>query len=61
MDFKNGSIGFFDSGIGGISILGKTMKLLENEVFIYFGDSRNSPYGSKSESESIYLLIYVIF
>ena len=25
MDFKNGSIGFFDSGIGGISILGKTM------------------------------------
>ncbi|BAK57231.1 glutamate racemase [Candidatus Arthromitus sp. SFB-mouse-Japan] len=59
MDFKNGSIGFFDSGIGGISILGKTMKLLENEVFIYFGDSRNSPYGSKSESELINLSINI--
>ena len=50
---------FFDSGIGGISILGKTMKLLENEVFIYFGDSRNSPYGSKSESELINLSINI--
>lgn len=59
MDFRNGNVGFFDSGIGGISILRKTMKLLENETFIYFGDSRNSPYGSKSKIEIINLSINI--
>lgn len=40
-------IGFFDSGVGGISVLKKAMEILPKEDFIYFGDSRNAPYGDK--------------
>ena len=40
-------IGFFDSGVGGISVLKQTMEILPNENYIYFGDSINAPYGDK--------------
>ena len=40
-------IGFFDSGVGGISVLKKAVELLPYEDFIYFGDSVNAPYGDK--------------
>jgi len=40
-------IGFFDSGVGGISVLKKTMEILPNENYIYYGDSANAPYGDK--------------
>lgn len=43
----NRPIGVFDSGVGGISVLGELTKLMPNENFIYFGDSRNAPYGTK--------------
>lgn len=41
-------IGVFDSGVGGISILKELVKLMPNENFIYYGDSANAPYGTKS-------------
>lgn len=41
-------IGFFDSGVGGISVLKEAVKLLPNENYIYFGDSKNAPYGTKT-------------
>lgn len=41
-------IGVFDSGLGGISVLKSMMRLLPQEHFIYFGDSRRAPYGPKS-------------
>lgn len=41
-------IGFFDSGLGGISVLRGTMRLLPGEDYIYFGDSLNAPYGDRS-------------
>lgn len=41
-------IGFIDSGLGGISVLKEAIKLLPHEDFIYFGDSLNAPYGTKS-------------
>ncbi|MHC1719413.1 MAG: glutamate racemase [Clostridiaceae bacterium] len=44
-------IGFFDSGVGGISVLREAVKLLPKENFVYFGDSRNAPYGVKSVEE----------
>jgi glutamate racemase len=44
-------IGFFDSGVGGISVLREAVKLLPNENYIYFGDSRNAPYGTKTVNE----------
>lgn len=45
------SIGFFDSGVGGISVLKEAVKLLPNENYIYMGDSMNAPYGIKSPEE----------
>lgn len=48
---KNGFIGFLDSGMGGISVLKETFKILPFENYIYYGDSFNNPYGSKSEDE----------
>lgn len=51
MDKKSLSIGFFDSGVGGISVLREAMKLMPNENYIYFGDSKNAPYGVKTVEE----------
>ncbi len=44
-------IAVFDSGVGGISILNELVKLMPNENYIYFGDSKNAPYGSKTHDE----------
>lgn len=48
---KNSPIGVFDSGVGGISVLKELVNLMPNENFIYFGDSKNAPYGTKSTEE----------
>ena len=40
-------IGFFDSGVGGISVLSEARRLLPNENFIYYGDNGNAPYGPR--------------
>ncbi|NLX83542.1 MAG: glutamate racemase [Clostridiales bacterium] len=48
---KDLPIGFFDSGIGGLSMLAAVMKRLPYERFVYFGDSAHAPYGTKSEQE----------
>ncbi len=47
----NRPIGFFDSGIGGLSILKEVQKLLPLENIIFFADQKNFPYGQKSEQE----------
>lgn len=47
----NRPIGVFDSGFGGVSVLGKAIKLLPNESFIYYGDNANAPYGDRSEAD----------
>lgn len=41
----------FDSGVGGISVLREMVKLMPNEDFIYFGDSANAPYGTRTLEE----------
>lgn len=51
MDNKNRPIGFFDSGVGGLSVMKEAMKIMPNENYIYFGDSKNAPYGVKSVEE----------
>ncbi|ERI95208.1 glutamate racemase [Clostridiales bacterium oral taxon 876 str. F0540] len=51
LSLNNLPIGFFDSGVGGLSVLKEAMKLLPNENFIYFGDSKNAPYGTKTVDE----------
>lgn len=45
------SIGVFDSGMGGISVLSELIKLMPNEDYIYYGDSNNAPYGTKTVDE----------
>ncbi len=40
-------IAFFDSGIGGLSVLHHAMKLLPDEEFVFFADEDNVPYGTK--------------
>jgi len=44
-------IGFFDSGIGGLTVLHEALKILPNESYIYYADSDNVPYGNKSKDE----------
>lgn len=44
-------IAVFDSGVGGISVLRQLRRLMPEERFIYFGDSANAPYGSRSTEE----------
>lgn len=46
-------IGFFDSGVGGLSVYSRFRQLLPNENTIYFGDLKNLPYGNKSQEELI--------
>mgnify|MGYP004634569985 CR=1 FL=1 len=47
----NSKIGVFDSGIGGVTVLKEILKLLPNEEYIYYSDSKNNPYGDKKEEE----------
>lgn len=47
------NIGIFDSGIGGVTVLKEILKILPNENYIYYSDSKNNPYGDKSKEELI--------
>ncbi len=44
-------IGFFDSGVGGLSVLRRALEVMPEENYIYFGDSLNAPYGTKSRDK----------
>ncbi len=54
---SNQPLGIFDSGIGGTSILKEIHFLLPNENCIYLADSKNAPYGNKSEENILQLSI----
>jgi len=42
---------FFDSGVGGLSVLAPTRALLPDAPFVYVADSAGFPYGTKTEAE----------
>ena len=42
-------IGIFDSGVGGLTVVGKIGEILPNEDIVYFGDTARVPYGTKSK------------
>ena len=48
---KQDYIAVFDSGVGGISVLRHLLRHLPGERFLYFGDSANAPYGSRTTEE----------
>lgn len=43
-------IGVFDSGIGGLSVLGALRRELPHEDFVYAADSGHAPYGERHDS-----------
>ncbi len=45
---KNAALGFFDSGVGGLTVVRAVQDLLPGENVIYLGDTARLPYGSKS-------------
>ena len=51
MKKKDLKIAVFDSGVGGISVLRELVKLMPEEHFLYFGDSANAPYGTRTTEE----------
>ncbi|MGN0404680.1 MAG: glutamate racemase [Bariatricus sp.] len=44
-------IGIFDSGIGGLSVLHRAMKMMPNASFVYYADTEHVPYGEKTVQE----------
>lgn len=51
MGVPKGGIAFFDSGIGGLTVLVECRKVLPNQLFYYFGDNSHAPYGNLSEEK----------
>lgn len=49
--FRNPSIGVFDSGVGGLSVLRSLVQELPFEDIHYFGDQIHVPYGTRSLEE----------
>ena len=51
MKVLKGGIAFFDSGIGGLTVLAKCREYLPNALFYYYGDNRHAPYGNLSDNK----------
>lgn len=50
---NNNPVGFFDSGVGGLTVYSKFRNKLPNENCLYFGDTKHLPYGNKTKEELI--------
>lgn len=48
MNEKEAPLGFFDSGVGGLTVVRAVQELLPTENILYLGDTARLPYGSKS-------------
>ena len=46
-------IAFFDSGVGGLTVLYDAMQVLPHEQYIYYADTEHVPYGTKSKKQII--------
>lgn len=57
---NNNKIGMFDSGIGGLTVLKELRKMLPNEDYIYYADSKNNPYGEKSDKELMNIVTGIV-
>jgi glutamate racemase len=45
------AIGFFDSGVGGLTVLREVVRRMPAESTIYLGDNARTPYGPRSDDE----------
>ncbi len=57
---NNGPVGVFDSGLGGISVLREIKKIMPDEKYIFYGDSLNAPYGTRTD-EDVFGLTHCVF
>ena len=48
MTGTSGPIGVFDSGYGGLTVLGELRRRLPEYDYLYLGDNARAPYGSRS-------------
>lgn len=48
---NNKRIGFFDSGVGGLSVLKEAIKQLGEYTLVYIGDTKRMPYGVRTPEE----------
>jgi glutamate racemase len=48
MSSRRPTIGVFDSGFGGLTVLKELTRLIPGADYLYFGDTARLPYGSKS-------------
>lgn len=46
MQIPCGGVAFFDSGIGGLTVMAECRKYVKNEIFYYYGDNVHAPYGN---------------
>lgn len=53
-------IGIIDSGIGGLSVVKYIKNIIPNEQIIYFGDTKNMPYGNKHKKIIQYYSLNII-
>ena len=51
MNTRQDYIAVLDSGLGGLSVLRHLRRLLPGERFLYYGDSANAPYGTRTRQE----------
>lgn len=56
---NNKTIGFLDSGIGGVSVLRETIKILPNENYYFYSDSIHNPYGDQTDETIISYCDYI--
>ena len=56
---KEDYIAVFDSGVGGISVLRQLVRQMPGEKYLYFGDSANAPYGTRSTEDIRQLVLKV--
>ena len=52
---KDLKIAFFDSGIGGLSVLAEALVRFSGAEFLYFADEDHVPYGTKSRAQIVRL------
>ncbi|NLP43152.1 MAG: glutamate racemase [Peptococcaceae bacterium] len=45
------TIGFFDSGVGGLTVLAEALRQLPEENYIYYADTEHVPYGIRNKDE----------
>ncbi len=51
MTLDNEKIGVLDSGVGGLSVLKELIKLMPDKDYLFLGDTKNMPYGTKTPEQ----------